>query len=108
MKISGKMLASLFTVLILFANSFPLHLSMNIVDGDRIDLSHLGSKLFGKPVENDGENFGETDENPEEIGPYLEGDLLVPSEARNGMKAESLRWKNGEVPFEIRGSFSEL
>lgn len=101
---------NLFTVLILFANNFPLHWSMHvhIVDDDTIDLSQFGSRLFGKPVQIDSEKFSSTYGNPEELGPYLEGDLLIPSEARNGMKAESLRWKNGLVPFEIRGSYSEL
>lgn len=75
-------------------------------DDDSIDLNQLGSKLFGKPVEiADTQVVGD---NPEELSSYLQGDLLIPiSNMRNGMRAESYRWRGGEVPFEIRGSFSE-
>lgn len=75
-------------------------------DDDSIDLNQLGSKLFGKPVEiADTQVVGD---NPEELSSYLQGDLLIPiSNIRNGMRAESYRWRGGEVPFEIRGSFSE-
>jgi hypothetical protein len=78
-------------------------------DEDTIDLSHLGERLYGQPDYEFWKNV-EFDErsNFEERGPYLQGDLLVPREpARNGMKNEALRWKNGEVPFLIRGRFSE-
>ena len=74
-------------------------------DDEIIDLSQFGARIFGQPIEN---NQDELDGNFEEQGPYLEGDLLTPSTARNGMKSESLRWKNGVVPFEIRGSFCEF
>lgn len=76
------------------------------------DLSFLGEKLFASPDmkvgnmlnENSGEFFG----NPEEIGSYVQGDLLVPnSEGRNGMKQEYYRWQDGVVPYEIVGRFSE-
>lgn len=77
------------------------------VSNDRIDLSFLGTKIFGQPIENDGQIFKNHKGNAEEVGPYLEGDLLIPTMGRNGMKPEALRWKNGEVPFEIRGNFSE-
>jgi hypothetical protein len=98
------MLFQLISILIFFASL--IHLIF--CDDDVIDLSHLSSKLFGKPIENSGKIENNFDENFEELGPYLEGDLLIPSDARNGMKTESLRWKNGEIPFEIRGSFSKL
>lgn len=80
----------------------------SVDDDDSIDLIQLGSKLFGKPVE-----IADTEEvadNPEESSSYLQGDLLIPISDvgnRNGMRAESYRWRKGEVPFEIRGSFSE-
>lgn len=82
----------------------------SVDDDNSINLIQLGSKLFGKPVEV--REMGELDGNPEEYGPYLQGDLLIPlsstsTDERNGMKSESFRWKKGEVPFEIRGSFSE-
>lgn len=84
-------------------------------DDDSIDLIQFGSKLFGKPVEiADARLSGD---NPEEVSSYLQGDLLMPitdddglhsDKTRNGMRAESSRWRGGEVPFEIRGSFSEF
>lgn len=46
--------------------------------------------------------------NPEELGNYFEGDILMPkqtSSARNGVVGESYRWPNGIIPFEIRGNF---
>jgi len=74
-------------------------------ESEKIDLSFLGENLFGVP------QFGFDNDlsgNPEENQPYLEGDLLVPTTTnkKSGMKAESYRWRRGEVPFEIRGSFS--
>lgn len=75
---------------------------------DAIDLSYFGPKLFGQPIETVGKDWYNGHGNAEEQGPYLEGDLLIPSTTRNGMKSESLRWKKGEVPFEIRGGYSEL
>lgn len=74
---------------------------------EKIDLSRLGSQLYGNPVENNGTIVMDPKRNPEEFGPYLEGDLLVPIHARNGMKNEALRWKNGEIPYVIRGRYSE-
>lgn len=98
-----KML-KLLLALVMFSSNFPPGLSRNI--DDIIDLSHFGSKIFGKPIENDGRSL-RIKENPEEDGPYLEGDLLIPSSDKNGMTAESLRWRNGEIPYQITGSFSE-
>lgn len=83
-------------------------------EDDVIDLSHLGESLFGSPDNETGkvvaEYNPETDEmNPEELGNYLEGDMLMPqSMARNGLSAISSRWPSGVVPFEIRGNFGKL
>jgi hypothetical protein len=94
--------------------TLPCSFAVNSVESEDdsvIDLSHLGSRLYGRPkivVQQArvlSENFG----NPEEKGPYLEGDLLVPRTfARNGVKNEALKWKGGEVPYVISGRFSEL
>lgn len=90
--------------------------------GDAIDLSHFGSRIFGAPNANVGhsvhhwsnskENSTITS-NPEELGSYLEGDLLIPFKngtdiplGRNGMVAESYRWTDGIIPFEIVGNFN--
>lgn len=92
--------------LFLFAINFSLN-SSRIIDDDIIDLSQFGLRIFGRPVKNNGKSF-KSNENPEEQGPYLEGDLLVPSSDKNGLTSESYRWRNGEIPFQIDGNFSEL
>ncbi|KAH8343701.1 hatching enzyme 1.2 [Drosophila kikkawai] len=82
---------------------------------DIIDLTPLGTALFGKPDEDMtatlvGNFSADTDEmNPEELGSYLEGDMLVPQTdliMKNGLPTQSSRWPNGVVPYEIRGSFN--
>lgn len=45
--------------------------------------------------------------NPEERGPYPEGDLLIPI-SKNGIKAETYRWNNARIPYEIQSGFSKL
>lgn len=81
-------------------------------DGDVIDLSTFGLN-FGQPDMKTGDlvkSWQPTDEsNPEELGSYLEGDILFPmnhsTNSRNGMVAQSYRWTNAVIPFEIVGSF---
>ena len=79
-------------------------LHANEEEEETIDLKHLGPRLFGKPIENNGSVINI---NFEEFGPYLEGDLLVPVSSRNGMKSESLRWKKAEMPYISRGRYSK-
>lgn len=48
--------------------------------------------------------------NPEELGDtYAEGDIRLPERLkfRNGLKAETARWKGGVVPYRISDDFSE-
>ncbi|XP_052863722.1 hatching enzyme 1.2-like [Anopheles cruzii] len=85
----------------------------NSVDGTEpvIDLSHLGPELYGVPDEAVGKRVAEfnpaTDGgNVEELGSYLEGDILIDRpEGRNGLASTSTRWPNGVVPFVISGNF---
>lgn len=45
--------------------------------------------------------------NPEELGSYLEGDMLVPRvDGRNGIVKTSRRWPGGVVPYEFDSSLS--
>lgn len=76
-------------------------------DDDKIDLSQIGWRLYGKPMDNTHRMHVERWGNPEERGPYFEGDLLNPNSPKNGIKHESYRWKNREIPYEIKGGFSE-
>lgn len=47
--------------------------------------------------------------NPEEMGEYAEGDILMPqSLTRNGIKEQTLKWPNGHIPYVIEGSFSKI
>lgn len=87
--------------------TLPLCIRTNsLEEDDVIDLSHLGSKLFGSPNYDFANEINE--DHPEEQGPYLQGDLLIPrGNQRNGMKSEATRWKNGEIPYVIRGRFSK-
>lgn len=82
---------------------------------DIIDLSSYGSALYGEPdldltASLVGNFSADTDTvNPEELGSYLEGDILIPKTAismKNGLTTQSSRWPNGVVPYEIRGSFN--
>ncbi|XP_030573375.1 low choriolytic enzyme-like [Drosophila novamexicana] len=84
---------------------------------DIIDLSFYGSSLLGKPDEEQtgalvGNFSADTDEvNPEELGSYLEGDMLVPETAitmKNGLITQTSRWPGGVVPYKIRGTFNAL
>ncbi|KAJ6636112.1 Zinc metalloproteinase nas-7 [Pseudolycoriella hygida] len=77
---------------------------------EQIDLSHYGPRLFGNPSKDVGaavEHWNENQSgNPEELGSYLEGDILFPrGNARNGLITETSRWPNGVIPFEIVGDF---
>ena len=84
-----------------------------IDDAEEIDLSNLDRSFFGKP---DNGTTGDAvaqynpdaqKVNPEELGSYLEGDMLMPNgPGRNGMISKSLRWKNAIVPYEIQGRFN--
>lgn len=81
-------------------------------ESDVIDLTPYGFK-FGQPDIKTGEllkNWQPTDdENPEELGTYMEGDILFPmnhsTNSRNGMVSQSYRWPNAVIPYEIVGSF---
>lgn len=94
-----KLLSLLLCFEFIFAESF---------DEDKIDLSHFGIGIYGEPIPSNGMSRVRQFGNPEESGPYLEGDLLIPVDGKNGIKLESARWKNGEIPYEIRKGFGEF
>lgn len=84
-----------------------------IDNDDAIDLSSYRSQLHGQPDNKFGEmlrNWNATNTgNPEELGPYMEGDILVPINQsptpRNGMVSQSYRWPNAVIPYEIVGPY---
>ncbi|XP_065359198.1 hatching enzyme 1.2-like [Calliphora vicina] len=82
---------------------------------DVIDLSFYGSAMFGEPDDQHTARMvaNYTPEafevNPEELGTYLEGDILIPKPIitmKNGLTSQSSRWPKGVVPYEIRGNFN--
>lgn len=100
-----------FISLLAVAISHPL--MTNMIDeqqqSDMIDLSSLGVMLFSEPDEAVGravQDWSPDDsQNPEELGTYLEGDMLIPGvEGRNGLVSASSRWPEGKVPFVISSS----
>lgn len=85
------------------------------ISKDVIDLSFYGMALFGEPDDKNTARLvanytADTSAvNPEELGTYLEGDILVPMQkitVKNGIMTQSSRWPNGIVPYEIRGNFN--
>ena len=78
---------------------------------EAIDLSHYGAGIFRKPSEETGKLVSEWSEksasNPEEMGEYLEGDIIFPARAKNGLVAVSARWDGGIVPYVIKGPYDE-
>lgn len=96
-------------------NSNALEATPSQPSKDVIDLSFYGMALYGEPDHNSTAELvaNYTPEthpvNPEELGSYLEGDILIPKQGvtmKNGLTTQSSRWPNGIVPYEIRGNFN--
>lgn len=109
-----KALSLVLALFVALANLHPLDLvlidepQLEPEDGV-IDLSALGSNLFSEPDESVGKIVNdwtpEDGQNPEELGSYLEGDMLIPTvEGRNGLVSTASRWPNGVVPYIISPS----
>ncbi|GJQ78102.1 hypothetical protein Trydic_g2440 [Trypoxylus dichotomus] len=98
--------------LLLFLSSF----SVNQISGfplkkDEIDLGRYGNANFLEPSLETGKRVSEWNEksqvNPEELGEYLEGDVLFQGGGKNGLVDLSYRWKDGVVPYVIKGPYKE-
>ncbi|XP_023943796.2 hatching enzyme 1.2-like [Bicyclus anynana] len=85
----------------------------NSIDGDdsAIDVSSLGPEAFGLPKNESGDTVAEWTEsslmNPEEMGGYAEGDILMPQLVRNGMRETTSRWQNGIIPYVIDTTYTQ-
>lgn len=84
---------------ILFAIAYPA-----------IDVDLARSNIAMEPSRSAGTFLTEwtknkTKGNPEEQGPYLEGDIII-SEARNGVRLPALRWPKATIPYVLEGRFS--
>lgn len=73
-----------------------------------IDIARFGTEIYGKPIAFNERDYRRKSGNPEERGPYLEGDLLIPYKSKNGISSQAYRWPNKQIPYEISGKFSEL
>lgn len=83
-------------------------------------ISHLrrsGGNLYGEPSSQTGHKVSQwhagMDVNPEELGDYVEGDILFPGDpghpmARNGLKDSSARWPGGVIPYVISPAFGRV
>lgn len=97
--------------LLLITSELELVAGKSVANLETIDLSQYGSRVFGEPSKDVGaevENWkaNQKSGNPEELGSYLEGDILfLKGNARNGLIAETSHWPNGQIPFEIMGDF---
>lgn len=92
----------------------PLHEE----EDDLIDLAEMSENMFGNPDSEITGNLVATqdersEQNPEELGTYYEGDILIPlrnsegDNERNGLLALSTRWPGGVIPYEIKGQFTK-
>jgi hypothetical protein len=101
-----------FAACISIGNSIPINsVLIDEPQNDMIDLTSLGVMLFSEPDESVGKAVNDWDpssgQNPEELGSYVEGDMLVPGvEGRNGLVKTSSRWPDAVVPYIISSSFS--
>lgn len=91
----------------IFLIFFCAKFSSAIEDDEKIDISQFGLDLFGKPIAFNERDFRRQSGNPEERGPYLEGDLLIPIKSKNGISSQAYRWPNKQIPYEISGRFSK-
>ncbi|KAK7865056.1 hypothetical protein R5R35_007183 [Gryllus longicercus] len=71
--------------------------------------SEYGMSLFGVPDNQTGQRVTEwqdgTGINPEELGEYVEGDILFPP-SRNGIRLQSARWPGGVIPYYLSPGFT--
>lgn len=92
------------------AISKPFDETERSLSSDKLNLPHLGKKIYGKPKLTTGEKLKQwtrnSTVNPEELGEYFEGDILVPSDRKNGLIGEFYRWKNAVIPYEIARQFT--
>ncbi|CAB0014204.1 unnamed protein product, partial [Nesidiocoris tenuis] len=80
----------------------------------RFEFAVFGDSLYQEPSSEVGDlvnnwDASRTSSNPEELGTYVEGDILFPEShiSRNGLSSMSYHWPDGQVPYVISGEFSE-
>ncbi|CAH0713880.1 unnamed protein product, partial [Brenthis ino] len=83
----------------------------NYIDDGDIDLSDLEPQAFGLPKNESGNALASWTEsslmNPEEMGGYAEGDILIPQYGRNGIRDQAARWPKGHIPYQVSPTFNK-
>lgn len=80
-----------------------------------MDFSQLGEELYHVEKKNNSVKLlqewpsKEDDEsmNPEEMGPFVQGDLYQPEIGKNAVKFKSKKWKYAIVPYKISDKFGK-
>lgn len=103
----------IFIFLLIFVPAFNCYPGNSIENELAGFVSEIGNFMYSMPSSETGAKVArwkpEDKVNPEELGDtYAEGDILIPpnSNARNGLSAESARWKNGVVPYRVSDDFN--
>lgn len=90
----------------LMVESFVLRDDPDIIN------TRAGFMAFGLPDNETGTKLDQWKpggQNPEEVGNYYEGDILIPRSmvGRNGIAHPSYRWKDATIPYVIKGTFTQ-
>lgn len=98
--------------IVALSSAFPLVENMQSDLGYN-DLTQYGRRFFGNPDYSSAERIPNyvpmTNQNPEELGPYLEGDIVIPlGQTRNALSHIKYHWPDAIVPYLIEGDFSEI
>ncbi|XP_034183444.1 zinc metalloproteinase nas-13-like [Osmia lignaria lignaria] len=94
----------------LFRRPEAINSEIHDINNSNGHFGHLEDFLYGLPDGKTGRRVAEWHENmtsnPEELGSYVEGDILFPmGTGRNGLRASSATWPNGVVPYIISPYF---
>ena len=112
MSLATKIIFASFIAYLSHVKSLPVtSVLIDEMHDEKIDLTSLGVMLFSEPDESVGRIVNDwnpsSGQNPEELGSYVEGDMLIPGvEGRNGLVKTSSRWPNAVVPYIISSSMS--
>lgn len=103
----------LITIVSIKGNIINNSVNDDIPSESTIDLSSLGGRLYGIPDAAVGARVStwtpDDVVNPEELGSYVQGDLLMNRPrpiGKNGLTELSTRWAKNRVPYKIKGNFS--
>lgn len=95
--------------------SLPLLIGENVPESSSeviANFSRFSNLIFGAPSESAGRKVSDwnfENGNIDEVGPYFEGDILIPREqGRNGLADLTMRWSNATIPYVISREFSKL